>query len=270
MITKTIQGTPVPALGFGTYKLQGDACRSAVAHALELGYRHIDTAQMYDNEAAVGQGLREAAVDRDEVFLTTKLWHTNLRPADVQTTAEESLRKLNTDYVDLLLIHWPNEAVPLASTLDAMRALQEQGKIQHIGVSNFTPELVQEALDHASIFANQVEYHPFLGQQALRKLARAHDFMLTAYQPIARGTVHANETLQSIAEAHGKSPVQVTLRWLVQQDQVVPIPKAASADHRAANIEIFDFALTEDEMAQIHALHRNERRVDPHFAPWSA
>ena len=267
---QTIQGESVPALGFGTYKLKGDACRTGVTHALELGYRHIDTAQMYGNEAEVGQGLGEASVDRDEVFLTTKLWHTNLRPADVHRTAEDSLRKLDTDYVDLLLIHWPNDAVPVAATLEAMLDLKAQDKIRHIGVSNFTPTLVQEALDHAPIFANQVEYHPFLSQAPLLEMAQAHDFMLTAYQPIARGTVNDDETLQSIGAAHGKSPVQVTLRWLLQQDQVVPIPKAASADHRAANIDIFDFELTEDEMAQISALHRGERRVDPHFAPWAA
>ena len=266
---QTIQGVPVPALGLGTYKLKGDACRTAVAHALELGYRHIDTAQMYGNEAAVGQGLRDASVDRDEVFLTTKLWRTNLHPADVRATAEESLRTLNTDYVDLLLIHWPNEAVPLAATLEAMRDLQTQDKVRHIGVSNFTPALVEDALSYAPLFANQVEYHPFLSQAPLLEMTQAHDLMLTAYQPIARGTVNENETLQSIGAAHGKTPVQVTLRWLVQQDQVVPIPKAARAEHRAANIDIFDFELTADEMAQIHALHRGERRVDPHFAPWA-
>jgi 2,5-diketo-D-gluconate reductase B len=267
MIYETIQGDDVPALGFGTYKITGPACREAVAHALEIGYRHIDTAQMYNNEREVGQGLDDAAVDRDDVFLTTKIWHSNLHPSEVRRTTEASLRKLGTDYVDLLLIHWPNDAVPLEATLDAMLALREAGKTRHIGVSNFTPSLVRQALDHAPIFANQVEYHPFLSQDALLDLAREHDFMLTAYQPIARGTVADDETLQAIAAAHGKSPVQVTLRWLLQQDKVTAIPKAASAEHRKANFDVFDFELSADEMKRIHSLARGERRVNPGIAP---
>lgn len=267
MMYKTIQGENVPALGFGTYKITGPTCRKAVAHALGIGYRHIDTAQAYGNEAEVGEGLKAASVDRDEIFLTTKVWPTNLAPDDVRASAEESLRKLKTDYVDLLLIHWPNDAVPLAATLGAMLELQEQGKTRHVGISNFTPSLVKEALDHTPIFANQVEYHPFLGQDALLDLARAHDFMLTAYQPIARGTVANNETLQAIGAKHGKSAVQVTLRWLLQQDQVTAIPKAARAEHRAANFDIFDFELSPEEMERIHDLSRGKRRVNPSFAP---
>lgn len=271
MMYKTFQGREVPALGFGTYKMTGSACREAVTHALEIGYRRVDTAQAYNNERAVGRGLREASADREEVFLTTKVRHTNLHPEDVRQSTEESLRQLQTDYVDLLLIHWPNEAVPLEATLDAMQELKDEGKTRHIGVSNFTPPLIKEALGYAPILANQVEYHPFLNQDAVLDLARAHDFMLTAYQPIARGTVADNATLQAIAEERAKSPVQVTLRWLLQQDQVTAIPKAARAEHRTANLDVFDFELSEEEMKRIHELSRGERRVNPSFAPaWTS
>lgn len=263
----TIQGEPVPALGLGTWQLEGAPCRRAVEHALDLGYRHVDTAQAYQNEEAVGEGIRNAAVDRDQLFLTTKVQYDSLQPDAVRRTTEASLRKLQVEYVDLLLIHWPSEDVPLARTLAAFRALQEEGKTRHIGVSNFTPSLLQEALEHAPIFCNQVEYHPFLGQETLLEMARAHDFMLTAYSPLARGQVLQNHTLREIGEAHGKSPVQVTLRWLIQQAQVAAIPKAASPEHRAGNFDLFDFSLSDDEMDRIFRLDRDERIIDPSFAP---
>lgn len=267
MIYQTIQGEAVPALGFGTFDLRGNTAREAVAHALDLGYRHIDTAEMYRNEAAVGQGLREAAVAREDVFLTTKVWHDNLAPGDVRRAAEESLRKLQTAYVDLLLVHWPNEDIPLEETLDAFSVLRDEGKTRHIGVSNFTPALLQRALDHTELFCNQVEYHPFLGQDDVLALCRQHDLLLTAYSPIAQGKALDNKTLQEIGEAHGKSPVQVTLRWLIQQDNVAAIPRTSSAEHRAANFDIFDFALSDDEMDRISNLARGKRLVDPAFAP---
>lgn len=304
MLHQTIQGEDVPALGLGTYQLKGDTCREGVRHALDIGYRHVDTAEMYGNEEAVGQGLQDADVDRDAVFLTTKVWHTHLAPADVRTAAEASLRKLQTGYVDLLLIHWPNASVPLEATLDAFLDLQTEGKTRHIGVSNFPPALLRRALDHAPIFCNQVEYHPFLSQQPLLDVAREHDVLLTAYSPLAQGDVlrrdvsprRALEALQrngspsariveaaknllgtgpsvlkSLGERYDKSPAQITLRWLVQQDRVAAIPKAASAEHRAANFDVFDFELTDAEMQLIHGLAQGDRHVDPHFAPdWNA
>ena len=267
MIYETIQGDTVPALGFGTWQLEGRACRKAVTHALEIGYRHIDTAEMYRNEREVGRGLHDADVDRDDVFLTTKIWHTNLRPSDVHASAEGSLRKLDTDYVDLLLIHWPNESVPLEATLDAMLELQQQGTTRHIGVSNFPPALTRQALDHTSIFCNQVEYHPFLNQDALRAMAREEDFLLTAYSPLAKGRVMKNDTLQALGDTYDKSPAQIALRWLLQQDRVAAIPKAARAEHRSANFDVFDFELTGDEMQRIHGLAQGDRQTDPSFAP---
>jgi 2,5-diketo-D-gluconate reductase B len=301
---KTIQGDDVPALGLGTYRLKGADCHDGVAHALEVGYRHIDTAEMYGNEAEVGRGLRDASVDRSAIFLTTKVWHTHLQPHDLRAAAEASLRKLQTDYVDLLLIHWPNSSVPLETTLDAMLELKAEGKTRHIGVSNFPPPLVRRALDHTSIFCNQVEYHPFLSQASLLEMARDHDMLLTAYSPLARGDVlgptpsprraldairhdgspsarlanaaqnlpdHGEGLLQALGNKYGKSPAQITLRWLIQQEHVAAIPKAASATHRQANLDVFDFSLDREEMTLIHGLAREDRHVDPHFAPdWTS
>lgn len=267
MIHHTIQGTKVPALGLGTWQLKGDACTRGVEHALDIGYRHIDTAQIYKNEEAVGKGLAASTVDRDAYFLTTKVWYENLAPGAVRSTAETSLQRLGTDYVDLLLIHWPSNEVPMEASLDALRVLQDEGKIRHFGVSNFTPSLLRRALDHATVFANQVEYHPFLDQSALRDLADEHDLLLTAYSPLAQGDVLHDDTLQEIGEAHGKTAAQVALRWLVQQPNVAAIPKASSDEHRAANFALFDFALSQTEMDRIHALARGERLVDPSFAP---
>jgi 2,5-diketo-D-gluconate reductase B len=249
----TIQGEDVPALGFGTWQLLGEDCVEGVRDALELGYRHIDTAQAYDNEEQVGQGMRESGVDRDEIFLVTKVHQDNFHHDRVIETARESLRKLDTDYVDLLLMHWPNPDVPLSETLGAFRELQTEGSIRHVGVSNFSPALVEEASGHATIFANQVEYHPFQDQSALVEQAKTMDYMLTAYSPLDRGDVQGNDVLREIADRHGKSEAQVALRWLVQQ-RVSAIPKASSAEHRRANFDIFDFALREDEMQTIFAL----------------
>jgi 2,5-diketo-D-gluconate reductase B len=174
-----------------------------------------------------------------------------------------SLRKLRTDYVDLLLLHWPNPAVPVEETLGALRELQDEGAVRYLGVSNFTPSQVQEARRYADVFANQVEYHPYLSQERLLTQARELDYLLTAYSPVARGKVLDDPTLQEIGEAHGKTPGQVALRWLVQQDRVAAIPKAASAENRERNLRIFDFALSEEEMARVAALDRGERLVDP-------
>ena len=267
MIYQTVQGTDVPALGFGTYKLLGDACERGVQHALELGYRHIDTAQAYGNEQFVGAALAASAVPREEIFLTTKVPPENFARDVARQSTLESLNKLRTDYLDLLLLHWPNPEVPLAETLGALMELREQGAVRHIGVSNFPSSLVDEAQSYAPIFANQVEYHPYLGQETLLRQARDEDYLLTAYSPVARGKVLSDETLLEIGEAHGKSPAQVALRWLIQQDHVAAIPKANSEKNRVSNFEIFDFELSEGEMARIFALERGERLVSPAWAP---
>lgn len=267
MIHKTIHGVDVPSLGFGTYRLTGRACRRGVVDAIEMGYRHIDTAQIYGNESEVGDGLREAGVDRADIFLTTKVWMDSLAPQDVRATTEESLRKLQTEYVDLLLIHWPAPDMKLAETLAAMNALKEEEKTRNVGVSNFTPELMEEALRHAPIFCNQVEYHPFLEQDALLELCRTNDVLLTAYCPIARGKVLRDDALREIGSRHGKSAAQAALRWLIQQDHVAAIPKASHSDHRMENLDIFDVELSDDDMARITSLSRDMRLVDPAWAP---
>jgi len=251
---QTIKGEKVPVLGLGTWRLSGEECRRSVERALDLGYRHLDTAQMYRNEEEVGRGMRGSGVPRGEIFLVTKVWPNDFRHDDVLRVAGESLKQLGTDYVDLLLMHWPNPDVPLGETLGAMRELQEGGSVRHIGVSNFSPALVEEAGEYAEIFCNQVEYNPFRLQDALVEQARELDYLLTAYSPVARGAVNDNRTLREIGEKYGKTPGQVTLRWLVQQDKVCAIPKAASEENLRGNLEIFDFELTHEEMERIFSL----------------
>ena len=267
MIDQQIQGAAVPALGFGTYKLPGEVCREGVLHALSLGYRHLDTAQLYGNEDRVGAAMAASGVPRAQIFLTPKVLPRTLRRSDVLARPRESLAKLQTDYVDLLLVHWPNPEVPLAETLGAFAELQRGGAARHVGVSNFPSSLVAEAQKTVTVFTNQVEYHPFLGQQTLREQAAAQGYLLTAYSPIARGRVTDDPVLREVGETHGKTPVQVTLRWLVQQPGVAAIPKAASAKNRESNIDIFDFELSEGEMARIFALARGERLVQPANSP---
>jgi 2,5-diketo-D-gluconate reductase B len=266
-----VQGIRIPALGLGTWELTGSECRRAVQEALGLGYRHIDTAQAYGNEAEIGDALASAGVDRAEVFLTTKVWNLNLARHRVSASVENSLAKLRTDYVDLLLIHWPVEMDRLDEILQEMRAVQELGHVKHIGVSNFTPSQLEEALTHAPIVCNQVEYHPYLGQQQLLALARKHDLMLAAYSPLARGAVLDDPLLAEVGRRYQKSPAQVVLRWLLDQENVAAIPKATSSKHIAANLDVFDFQLSEQERAAIDGLDRGARVIDPPFAPtWDA
>jgi 2,5-diketo-D-gluconate reductase B len=264
----TIQGTQIPKLGFGTWQITGDACADAVCDALELGYRHVDTARAYGNESEVGKGIARSAVERGHVFLTTKVWYTDLRAADVRASVEGSLRDLGTEYVDLLLIHWPDADVPLAETIAAMTELQEEGKASHLGVANFPSRLVREALELAPIICDQVEYQPYLGQPDLLALARDLDLMITAYSPLARGKVLRDPVLREIGEAHGKSAGQVVLRWLLDQPHVAAIPKASSHEHRAANLDVFDFELSDDERGRIAGLERGLRTADPSWAVW--
>lgn len=253
---QTIKGEKVPVLGLGTYRLTGDACVRAVERALSMGYRHVDTAQMYGNEREVGEGIRASGLDRGDVFLTTKVWPSDFAHDRVISKTSESLKKLGTDYVDLLLMHWPGDGVPLGETLGAMRELQEEGGVLHIGVSNFSPSLVEEATGHAEIFCNQVQYHPYRSQDDLREQAQELDYLLTAYTPLSRGGVQDDATLREIGEAHGKTATQVALRWLVQQEKVSPIPKATSEEHLKENLDVFDFELSREEMERVFSLGR--------------
>lgn len=273
MLFVDMHGTAVPVLGFGTYKLTGDACRESVLDALSIGYRHLDTAQIYGNEAEVGEALRRSAVARSEVFLTTKLWVDTLTEAAVPKACEDSLRRLGTDYVDLLLVHWPSRTVPIEETLGAFVRLQEAGKVRHIGVSNFSPKQFAEAMEIAPVACNQVEYHIFLDQHRVRGLCEKHDAVLTAYRPLAGGALRDDETVRAIAESHGCTPEQVGLSWLLHQARVVAIPKASTSAHRRSNLAALDVRLSGEEIGRLNALTRENRRFvsPPELAPeWDA
>ena len=265
--TLTVQDVTVPKLGLGTWQITGSDCVVAVRDALELGYDHIDTASAYGNEAQVAQGLHDSGRNRDEVFLTTKLWYTELSAVGVHDQLEQSLRDLRTEYVDLLLVHWPNPQVELTETLGALVEAREAGRVRHLGVANFPSALLREALEHAPLICNQVEYHPYLGQPQVLELARERDLMVTAYSPLAQGEALHDPVLREIGAAHGKTAAQVVLRWLLDQPNVAAIPKASSREHRAANLEVFDFALSDDERGRIAGLERGLRTIDPSWAP---
>ena len=268
-------GAKIPAIGLGTMTLQGEVCVGAVKTALQLGYRHVDTAERYNNEAAVGeglhQGLRAAGLRREDVFVTTKVYHDKLAADDFQRSFDESLTKLKLPWVDLLLIHWPNPKVPLAETLAVLCKAKRDGRAKHVGVANFTTALLEEAVRLADepLVTNQIEVHPFLDQGKVLAACRGHGLAVTAYCPLARGKIAGNETLERIGRAHGKSASQIALRYLVQQG-IIPIPRTANPTHLAANLAIFDFSLTDDEMAEVDGLRQPGTRVvnPPHAPKW--
>lgn len=269
MITKTIKGVEIPAIGLGTYELLGEPGLSAIRNAIEHGYRHIDTAIRYRNEREVGDAIRLAGLPRSELFVTTKIWPTDLAPETVHTRVSESLERLQLDYVDLLLIHWPSRDVPLGETLGAFSEEKAAGRTRTIGVSNFTAALLAEALTihGANLLADQVEYHPFLAQPRVLSELRKAGMALTAYLPLAGGDVLHEPTLREIGQKYGKSAGQVTLRWLVQQEGVLAIPRSSKLEHIKANLDVFDFGLDEDEMRRIHDLDRQDRRIDLEWSP---
>jgi len=248
----SVRGTDVPAVGLGTWRLTGDDCYGAVSTALELGYRHLDTAQAYGNERQVGAALREAEVDREDVFLTTKLNVGNRGHDAVLRSTEKSLAKLDTSYVDLLLIHNTAQRTPLGETLDAMNTLVDRGKVRHVGVSNFGVEQLDRAreLSDAPIFTNQVQYNPYWSQTELLDYCAIHDVLVTAYSPLAHGAALDDPVLSEIGARYGKSAAQVAIRWLLEQG-VATVPKATSRDHIAANLDVFDFELTDAERERI-------------------
>lgn len=270
---KKAQGLKIPEIGLGTYKLYGKECKKTVIEALDIGYRHIDTAQMYKNESEIGDAIHISSVNREDIFITEKVWHTNLDHDDLLQSVEESLKQLRSHYVDALLIHWPNKQYPLEQTLEAMMVLKDQGKARSIGVSNFPLGLTKKIVEdlRIPIIANQIEFHPFLGQFDMLDFSYDNDFLLMAYSPIAQGKVLENDLLKEIGDAHGKSAAQVSLRWLIEQENVVAIPKASSREHLIENIEIFDFELTDDEFEAIDELEKDRRLVNPTFAPdWNS
>jgi len=268
-----LKNEPIPALGLGTYLLDGAVATSIVEQAISLGYRHVDTAQFYDNEKAVGQGIKNSEIPRGRIFLVTKVWPTNLSKDKFLPSVEESLRKLQTDYVDLLLIHWPHASLPLGTYLEELVKAQEQGKARFIGLSNFNiGQLEQSRTLGVPVLVNQVEFHPFIDQSKLYDWMRRHKMPLMAYTPLAQGRVPGNSQLEAIGEKYGKSSVQITLRWMMQLEGVFAIPKSANPARLKANLDIFDFELSEDDMASINAMQRgNKRFVDAfHGASWDS
>ena len=260
----------IPAFGLGTWQnTDPEACTNSVKRAIEMGYRHIDTAQVYENEQAVGKGIAQASVSRDELFIATKVWIDNLAHDDVIESTKESLSRLQLDTVDLLYVHWPAGAYDPEETLPAFDELYSDGYINGIGVSNFEPRHLDQARDilDTPIMANQVECHPMLQQPELRKYADQHGHALVAYSPLARGGVFENDTIVSIAESHGVSAAQVSIAWLLEQG-TVPIPKATSKDHIEDNYEALTLELSNEEIERINNISERERKVDPDFAPW--
>ncbi len=270
MKTISLQGHEMPVLGFGTWKLTGAEAVKAVDFALNAGYRHVDTAQIYENEAEVGDGIKQSGVARDKIFLTTKVWRNQFADGTVAQSVDESLKKLKTDYVDLLLVHWPFPETPVAKLVEGVMKAQQDGKAKLIGVSNFNVAQIEEAIkiSGGKICNNQVEYHPYLSQKPVLDFTRQNKMVLTAYSPIARGKAIKDAVLKEIGLKYGKNAGQVTLRWLVQQDGVAAIPKSATPENIKSNIDIFDFELSADDMQKIHALASEEgRQVNPDFAP---
>jgi 2,5-diketo-D-gluconate reductase B len=262
------QGARIPLVGLGTWELRGRACARIVEQALRLGYRHIDTAEMYDNEREVGEALRASAVARADVFVTTKIWPSHFAPLELERAAKASLARLRLAEVDLLLLHWPNPQIPLSETLGALSKVKRAGLARHIGVSNFTVPLIAEAVRLAGepLVCNQIEMHPFLDQSKVTAACREHGLAVVAYSPIARGSAKKDAVLGRIGAAHGRSAAQVSLRFLVQQGVAV-IPRTSRIERLSENSAIFDFALSEAEMAEIRALaHRDGRLVDYAFS----
>lgn len=263
-------GAAIPVIGLGTWAARGEECARAVAAALHAGYRHIDTASMYGNEEAVGEGLRAGGVKRDHVFVTTKVWYEDLRQGALQRSAEGSLKRLGIGEMDLLLIHWPNAAIPLKESIAALCEAKARGLARHIGVANFTVALLDEAMRLASesLVANQCEYHPRLDQSAILAACRAYGLAFTAYSPLGRGDLLREPAIVAIAQRHGRSAAQIVLRWQVQQPGVAAIPKSSHPERIAENLAVFDFELAAAEMDAIFALARPDGRlIDPGWAP---
>lgn len=261
-------GARIPLLGLGTWDLRGRACARVVEQALRLGYRHIDTAEMYDNEREVGEGLRASGIKRDDAFITTKIWPTHFAPPALERAAHECLARLRLGAVDLLLLHWPNPQIPIEETLGALVKVKREGLARAIGVSNFNVALIEQAVraSEEPLACNQVECHPFLDQSKVIAACRRHGMAVIAYSPIARGNARNDEVLSRIGKVHGKSAAQVSLRFLVQQGIAV-IPRTSKVERLTENAAIFDFALSAVEMTEISGLaHGGGRLLDWSFS----
>lgn len=271
MKTITLHDNEIPKLGLGTWELKGDDCTQIVSQGLQMGYRHIDTAQAYENEQYVGQGLEDSGIPREDFFLTTKIFRKQFESKETAIKSlEESLKKLKTDYVDLVLVHWPFPEYELEQLIEPVMEAQDKGMARLIGVSNFTVDQMQKAKDISDnrICINQVEYHPRLSQKPVLDFVRKNGWGMTAYSPLARGNALDIPAIEKIAEEHNKTQAQIILRWLIQQDNVLAIPKSSHEKRLAENFAVFDFELSDDEMNAIFELgEKNDRQVDPDFAP---
>ncbi len=263
----------IPVLGLGTWQSTGQDCIDVVKKALEMGYEHIDTAQAYDNEKEVGQGIKQSGVARDKFFLTTKIFPDDMKfqPEKLVEAAKRSLENLDTDYVDLLLLHWPDDRVPLSETIPALCELQKQGLTRHIGVSNFNIANITEAEKYADvpIVVNQVEFHPFIKQNTLQTFLNNHHILLEAYSPLARGDVFDNDTIKEIAEKHNVTPAQISLAWILSDKDRVAIPKTANPDHLQGNLDAIDVSLSAEELEKIgHLARADGRKIEhPDYSP---
>jgi 2,5-diketo-D-gluconate reductase B len=269
METIKTQGISLPRLGLGTYRMQGDVCRAAVESALGLGYRHIDTAEMYGNEEAIGAAIAAAGVPRADLHITTKVWNENLAPDAMRRAFDSSLKKLRLDQVDLYLVHWPAPKMNLPAMFETLMKLKEQGRTRAIGVANFNIALLKTVVEDikAPIACDQVEYHVMLDQTPLRKYLAAKSIPLVAYCPLAQGRAASNETLAAIGRKHGASAAQVALKWLLDQDGVAAIPKASRAESQRANLDALHVGLDDEDRQAIAGLPKDKRCVNPGFAP---
>jgi 2,5-diketo-D-gluconate reductase B len=263
------QGISLPKLGLGTFRMQGDACRAAVESALGLGYRHLDTAEMYANEEPIGAAIAAAAIARKNLHVTTKVWHENLAPDAIRKAFDASLKRLKLDHVDLYLVHWPSRNMNLPAVFETLMNLKQEGRTRAIGVANFTTALLKTVVEEikAPIACNQIEYHVMLDQTPVRKYLAAKSIPLVAYCPLAQGRVATDEVLAKIGRKHNASAAQVALKWLLDQDGVAAIPKASRAESQRANLDALKVKLDDEDRTAIAALPKDKRCVNPAFAP---
>ncbi len=269
----TVHGMSMPKLGLGTFRLTGAACAEAVQSALGIGYRHIDTAEMYGNEEGVGEGIAHGGVPRGEIHLTTKVWWDHLEGDGMARAADISLEKLRTDYVDLYLIHWPAAGMDVKDAIGKLGQIQHRGLARHVGVCNFPSALFREAVAvaYVPIVCNQFEYSVLLGQHMMVETTRSNGAAVIAYSPLAQGRLADHDSLKSIAQKHGAMPAQVALKWLLDQDGVAAIPKAGRPESQQANLDSTKLTLDDEDRAEIAKLPKDQRFVKPGFAPqWDA
>lgn len=273
MDTIEMQGVTIPRLGLGTFRMPGVSAQPAVESALSLGYRHIDTAAMYENEVAVGTAIAGSGIHRRELFVTTKVWHDQLAPGALQRAFATSLEKLKMDYVDLFLVHWPSADMDIAATLTAMGRLRGHGFARAIGVCNFNMPMIRHVVEdiQVPIAVHQIEYHPYLSQAPMLQYLRAKGIALTAYAPLAQGRAASDPTLQSIGRKHNVSASQVAIAWLLGQDGVIAIPKAGRTETQKANLAAASIRLDDEDLSLIASLPKDQRFVNPPFAcDWNA